>query len=132
MHTRKSTLPPKIIALGIRDDGVRAAITFALEARGYAIRTCALDTGLRPQELVGDADCLVLDCEERGRDFPEALARWWSVELGRPAIVLASTPSLALLRTCVELGAQVVEKPLLGEALLVAIDRQTGLQPTYR
>ena len=121
VHTPAAFVPQKIVALGVADEGVRTAIAFALETRGYGIQALPLAGGGRPTDLASEADCLVLDCEGRGSDFPEDLARWWGVELGRPVIVLASTPGLPLLRACVELGAQVIEKPLLGETLLKAI-----------
>lgn len=114
--------PRKIVALGVRDEGVRAAIAFALEANGYATCPCPLaDDDTRTRSLVVDAACMVLDCEGRGHDFPLDLARWWGTQLDRPIIVLASAPGLPLLRTCVELGAQLIEKPLLGKSLLTAI-----------
>ncbi|MXO72975.1 response regulator [Alteraurantiacibacter buctensis] len=121
MRTPAGTAPQKVVALGVADEGVRTAIAFALETRGYGIHALAVARGSRPDHLASEADCLVLDCEGRGSNFPEDLARWWGVELGRPVIVLTSTPGLPLLRVCVELGAQVIEKPLLGETLLKAI-----------
>lgn len=121
MRDPAGTAPQKVVALGVADEAVRTAIAFALETRGYGIHALPLAGGSRPAHLASEADCLVLDCEGRGSDFPEDLARWWGVELGRPVIVLASTPGLPLLRACVELGAQVIEKPLLGETLLRAI-----------
>lgn len=120
MRTPAGTAPQKIVALSVADEAVRTAIAFALETRGYGIHALPLASGNRPAQLASKADCLVLDCDSRGQ-FPEGLARWWGVELGRPVIVLASTPGLPLLRACVQVGAQVIEKPLLGEALLKAI-----------
>jgi FixJ family two-component response regulator len=120
--------PRKIVALGVRDEGVRAAIAFALEANGYATCPCPVtDDDTRPWSLGAEAACMVLDCEGRGRDFPMGLARWWGIDLDRPIIVLASAPGLPLMRTCVELGAQLIEKPLLGTTLLTAIANVPGL-----
>jgi FixJ family two-component response regulator len=103
----------------VEDDGaVRHALQFCLEAEGYDV--CAFPS---PSEALAScrlrqADCMVIDYGLPGMDGLDLMRALRSRQVACPAIII--TGGALTLRCRMEAdaaGAQVLEKPLIGEAL---------------
>lgn len=110
------------VALLIGDDNMRAAIVFALESSSFHPLPIATST-----EPDSRACCLVIDWQRKGRAELLKVMRDWRGAAGTPVILLATAPSLELRETCRELGGEIFEKPLLGNALIARIRALAGL-----
>jgi FixJ family two-component response regulator len=111
---------PKILLVD-DDPAVRASLAFSLELEGFLIETfdCA-------EELVGrsnlpDHACLILDYRLPGMDGLTLLRALRRRGIDLPAILITSAPSRDLRSRSAEVGAEVVEKPLLCDALTAAV-----------
>lgn len=117
---------PQVIV--VEDDGaVRESLRFTMEMHGLAVVTCAVGEDLMRLELPPSGACLVVD--ERlpglgGLDCISAL-RARGVEL--PAALITSNPQPPLRAAAAQAGVPIIEKPLLGDALMTwvrgALDR---------
>ncbi|BCP53691.1 hypothetical protein K32_23080 [Kaistia sp. 32K] len=100
------------------DAAVRRSLRFALGIDGFTVRTDAnAGSFLRRDDIPAHA-CLVVDhhlVDMSGLDLIERLRlRGWTM----PVILTVTNPSSALVRRAASSGIALVEKPLLGTALL--------------
>jgi FixJ family two-component response regulator len=111
---------PKILLVD-DDPAVRASLAFSLELEGFLIETfdCAEELAGR-SDLPGHA-CLVLDYRLPGMDGLTLLKALRRRGIDLPAILITSAPSRGLRSRAAEAGAEVVEKPLLCDALTAAV-----------
>jgi two-component system response regulator FixJ len=72
--------------------------------------------------------CLVIDYKMPGLNGIDLLSRLRSEAVELPAIIITSHPRPDIMARCRALGAAVVEKPLLGEGLVIAIRDALGLR----
>lgn len=115
------TLAPPVVLVVDDDPAVRSALQFSLEVEGFAVRTYPSGQALLRETELPTRGCLVLDQvmhDINGLDLL-ALLRIRAVEL--PAILITTDPSHAIRHRAARAGVNVVEKPLLGNALLEAI-----------
>ncbi len=118
-----------LVVLVDDDAALREALRFSLEIEGYAVRACETGEQLVELELPPGPACLVLDYkldELNGLDALEQLRRR-GVDL--PAILITSYANPLLHSRARRLRAEVVEKPLLGDALLARIHALLPLTP---
>lgn len=109
----------------VEDDAMRRAISFALEAEGFAAQICGT-CGNLADDLVGGCDsqpaCLVVDlgpgAAAEGIEVLRTARRKGS---DLPAIVLVTAPSQNLRRTITTLDAVILEKPLLSGQLVSTV-----------
>jgi two-component system, LuxR family, response regulator FixJ len=110
---------PGFVVIVIDDDlAVRNSLKFSLEIEGFTVRSYA--TGA---ELLGAGDlalcnCLVVDQNMPGMNGLDLIARLRARQLAAPAILITSHPSLSLRERAQAAGVPIVEKPLLGNALI--------------
>lgn len=108
--------PPSILLVD-DDAALRTALTFNLGIEGFQVES--YDSGeallLRHQP---PATCLLLDQNLPGVSGLDALRQLRRRGVNAPAVIMTSHPSLRLRREIAELGAQLVEKPLLGDGLI--------------
>lgn len=103
------------------DPAVLHSLAFALQAEGYGV--CALPTAEAASlssELMG-ADCIVIDYALPDSTGVALLRTLRQRGLACPAIVIASNPTAQCRRESWSVGAPLIEKPLMGEALSTAI-----------
>ncbi|SEP72514.1 Response regulator receiver domain-containing protein [Faunimonas pinastri] len=103
------------------DQAVLSSLKFALELEGFTVQTYASGTEVLGDALLPGAGCLVIDynlLEMNGLDLLDDLRRR-HVEL--PAILITTHPNRALRARAAGASVPIVEKPLLGNALTVAI-----------
>lgn len=106
----------------VEDDlAVRLSLTFTLELEGFDV--VALDSGeaLLACDLPAASACLVLDQHMSGLTGLEALAELRSRGIGLSSFLITSHPTAATRARAAELGARVIEKPLLGDVLVAAL-----------
>lgn len=107
-----------LILLVDDDPGVRAAISFALEVEGFGIESFATaEAALAPPDKA--FACAVLDYRLPGMDGLALLARLRIA--GLPAIVVTSNASKQVHEQVVAMNAILIEKPLLGKAMVETI-----------
>ncbi len=121
----RTTLPAVIVVVD-DDQAVRNSLKFSLEIEGFAVRTYH-----GPQELLAEPElpqkgCLVLDYKLPGMSGLQLLAKLRDRKVDLPALLITTHPSLALREEASRAGALVIEKPLLGEALLDGIRHVIG------
>ena len=96
------------------------ALRFSLEIDGYRVVTCQTGEQLVRTPLPEQA-CLVIDFRLSGLDGLEALDDLRRRHVTLPAILITSYASPSLRARAGRLQATVVEKPLLGDALIARI-----------
>ena len=113
----------KRTGLLIEDEAVRLAIGFALGVEGFELATLSRQDAYAIDDLDG-LSAVVLDVGDANLEaISQLLKSGFSAE---GIIVLATAPSLTLQHTCKNLGATLIEKPLLCDELIAAIRRMNA------
>jgi FixJ family two-component response regulator len=118
----RPTLPPTIVLVD-DDVALRTALTFTLELDGFMVRALASGEELLAGATPSPSDCLVLDQHLPGLTGIHTLEKLRNQGVRSPALLITSHPNLAVRGMAADLGAVIVEKPLLNDALKLAIDR---------
>jgi FixJ family two-component response regulator len=113
--------PAPLVVLVDDDDALREALSFSLEVEGYRVIACGAGEQLVALELPTQAACLVIDYRLNALNGLDALGelRRRGVEL--PAILITSYASPLVRAQALRVRAELVEKPLLGDALIARI-----------
>ena len=104
------------------DPAVRGALKFSLEIEGYVVQTFQNGRELIAVAEVPTQGCLLFDYNMAGMNGLDLLAAMRGRGCRLPGIVMTSHPSPTLRGRVAAAGAVLVEKPLLGDALIAAID----------
>jgi two-component system response regulator FixJ len=104
------------------DPAILGALKFSLEIEGYAVRVFPDGRELMALGEFPPRGCLLLDYNMPGMNGLELLAALRRCGWQLPAIVMTSHPPPALRERVTNAGAVLVEKPLLGNTLIAAID----------
>jgi FixJ family two-component response regulator len=108
------------------DPAVLAALKFAFEAEGFAVAPYRSGSEVLAEPSLPQHGCLVIDFRLPDMDGLNLLASLRSRAVELPAILVTSHPSPSLRRRAAAAGTPIVEKPLLGDALLDAIHGALG------
>ncbi len=108
------------------DPAVCSSLKFALELEGFTVRSY-----LRAAEVLcageHDAcDCFVIDQRMPGMTGMELIETLRSRRVSTPAILLVSHPNAAVSARAAKAAIPIVEKPLLGNALMERIREACG------
>jgi len=103
------------------DSAVRNSLQFSLEIEGFAVRAYSTGADLLNAGDIAGCACLVVDQNMPGMTGLELLAELRLRRVCTPAILITSHPSAALKDRAAHDGVPIVEKPLLGNALLERI-----------
>jgi len=106
-----------IIAIVDDDPAVLGALTFSLQVEGFTVRAYASGAELLIDLPCGSPGCLVIDYKLPGMNGLELLVELRHRHVASPAILITTNPSLDLRDRAAAIGAALIEKPLLGEAL---------------
>jgi DNA-binding response OmpR family regulator len=118
-----------LILLVEDDASVREALAFALKIEGFRVEVHESAEGLLQAEATPPADCLVFDLNLPGASGIEALTQMRERGLACPALLITTQPKPEVRIAADRLGAEILEKPLLGGALPAAIRAILTRQP---
>jgi FixJ family two-component response regulator len=123
---RRASAPKQLIAVVDDDPAVRNSLRFSLEVEGYRVRAYAsADELLREPELAR-VGCVIADQNMPGMNGLDLIERLRAGRYGVPAILITTHPALAVTRRAADFGVPIVEKPLLGNALLDEVRQMIG------
>jgi FixJ family two-component response regulator len=113
--------PHPVVVVVDDDIALRTALAFSLELEGFSVDARGSGEELLNRPLPAGASCLVLDERLPGIGGLETLRalRWRGVEL--PAVLITTNPRAALRAAARGAGVPIVEKPLVGDALVESI-----------
>ena len=115
--------PPALLIVDDDADVLRA-LGFMADTRGFRVERCtSAGEALAAAISHGPFDCMIIDeklPDEAGIDLLEGLR---GRGVPAPAVLITTAPSARLRRRAAALGAPIVEKPLLDEALFTEILR---------
>jgi FixJ family two-component response regulator len=109
------------------DASVREALAFALTIEGFAVEVCESGEALVERGDDPAPACLVLDQHLQGVSGIEALAVLRARGVTWPTLLITTHPNAELRGGAAQLGARILEKPLLGGALPAALREILGL-----
>jgi len=112
------------------DAAVRSALAFALDMEGFAVETYDSGEALLLRDPPTGPGCLLLDERLPGVSGLDTLRQLRARHVDLPAILVTSHPNAILREAAARAGAPILEKPLLGEALIAAI--RDALEPPPR
>ena len=103
------------------DPAVLGALQFALELEGFAVKAFREGREILSGERLPHAGCLVIDYNLPGMNGLDVVAALRSLRVTLPAILITTHPNAILRQRAAAQGLQIIEKPLLGDALTDAI-----------
>jgi two-component system, LuxR family, response regulator FixJ len=100
------------------DVAVRNSLKFSLEIEGFSVRVYPGGTELLNDTELPRGGCLVIDQNMPGMKGLDLLAQLRARDVAVPAILTTSYPTAAVRERAAKNGVAIVEKPLLGTALI--------------
>ena len=113
--------PPPMLLLVDNDPAVLASLQFSLELEGFAVDAFESGKTVLARTRLARHACLVLDYRLPGIDGLSLLTLLRERGETCPAIIITSNPTRAMRQRTTELGAVLIEKPLLSDNLTTAI-----------
>lgn len=110
-----------LIAVVDDDAAVCSSLKFALELEGFRVSTFSGGTELLGAGEIAACQCFVVDQKMPGMSGIELIGKLRERNIAAPAILIVSQPSTALSIRAANAHVPIVEKPLLGNALLERI-----------
>ena len=117
----------KFVVIVLDDDlAVRNALKFSLEIEGFTVRSYATGAELLDAGSVEPCGCLVVDQHMPGMSGLDLIDLLRSRHFSAPAILITSDPSPFVRERASKASVPIIEKPLLGNALLREIRDVAG------
>ena len=113
--------PVPVVIVVDDDSAVRRALAFALDLEGFVVETYESGEALLLRDAPEWPACLVLDERLPGASGMETLRQLRARHVAVPAIMITSHPKASLRAEAAAAGAPILEKPLLSETLVAAI-----------
>ena len=110
-----------VVAVVDDDLAVCRSLKFSLELEGFSVRTFASAAELFAASGIDACDCFVIDQRMPGMTGMELVAQLRQQTIRSPIILLISHPNAAVRAAAAKAGVPIVEKPLLGDALVEEI-----------
>jgi two-component system, LuxR family, response regulator FixJ len=130
MKDQGGSAVPGYFVIVIDDDfAVRNSLKFSLEIEGLTVRSYATGAELLSVGDLALCNCLVVDQNMPGMNGLDLITLLRARHFAAPAILITSNPSPSLRERAHEAGVPIVEKPLLGNALLDKIRDAVGIGP---
>jgi two-component system, LuxR family, response regulator FixJ len=119
---------PGFVVIVLDDDlAVRNSLKFSLEIEGFVVRSYATGAELLDAGSVAPCGCLVVDQHMPGMNGLDLIELLRSRHFSAPAILITSDPSPSVRERAGKASIPIVEKPLLGNALLREIRDMAGV-----
>jgi two-component system, LuxR family, response regulator FixJ len=109
---------PLVIIVLDDDAAVRSSLKFALETEGFLVRAYSRGDQLMADTSLGDCACLIVDQKLPGMTGLDVVAAVRGRHITTPAILITTNPSIVVQDRAAKAGVAIVEKPLLGNALI--------------
>ena len=110
---------PGLVVMVIDDDlAVRKSLEFSLQIEGLTVRSYATGAELLSASDLDRCDCFVIDQKMPGMSGLELISTLRDRRISAPAILITSQPSVSVRERAQKADIPIVEKPLLGNALL--------------
>jgi FixJ family two-component response regulator len=103
------------------DPAVRYSLKFSLEIEGFLVRLYASGSELLGERDIPRCSCLVVDQRMSGIAGLDLICKLREQAISAPAILITSHPTAELARRAARANVAIVEKPLLGNALVERI-----------
>jgi len=108
-----------VVVIVVDDDpAVRNSLKFSLEIEGFVVRLYASGAELLDDHNRPDCSCLVVDQRMAGITGLDLISKLREQHVRTPAILITSHPNSELARRAAGANVPIVEKPLLGNALM--------------
>jgi FixJ family two-component response regulator len=117
----QGTTKRPMIAVVDDDPAVCGSLKFALELEGFVVRTYHGGAELLGADGLKDCNCFVIDQRMPGMTGMELVEALRERLVLTPVILLISHPNAALSARALKAAIPIVEKPLLGNALVERI-----------
>ena len=118
MSHQQPALANPIIVVVDDDAAVRGSLKFALEIEGFAVRTYPKGADLLDDLRLADCACFIIDQKLPGMNGLEVVAELRKEHIAAPVILITSHPTRVVQQRAAQAGVPIVEKPLLGNALI--------------
>ncbi len=119
MRAHSELSAPGFVVIVLDDDfAVRNSLKFSLEIEGFTVRSYATGAELLDAGSLAPCGCLVVDQHMPGISGLELIELLRSRHFSAPAILITSDPSPSVRARAGKASVPIVEKPLLGNALL--------------
>lgn len=115
------------MALLDHDPAVCSALKFSLELEGYRVFTFEESADLRRAIRDERFDGLIIGHAPPAVVAPDLLGRWPQESPRPPTVLTATNPTSDLRRFVDKVGAALIEKPLLNDALIEALRTRVPL-----
>jgi len=123
MRLDSPTAQPPTIVVVDDDSALCGALAFAFELDGFQVRTDrSAEALLAAPPLPVESCCLVLDYRLPGADGLTLLNTLHKRHPDLPALLMTSNPPAELRRRAAAAGVGIVEKPLIGDNLINAVN----------
>ena len=113
-------IAPKVLLVD-DDPAVRASLKFSFELEGFEVEDFADAESFSEQAQPSDNACLVIDYRLPGMNGLALLALLRARGVCLPAIIITSNPTRSVRQAVADANADLVEKPLLCDALTASI-----------
>jgi two-component system, LuxR family, response regulator FixJ len=118
---------PGFVVIVLDDDhAVRNSLKFSLEIEGFTVRSYATGAELLDAGSLAPCSCLVVDQHMPGMNGLDLIDLLRSRQFSAPAILITGDPSSSVRERANKASVPIVEKPLLGNALLRQIRDLAG------
>lgn len=116
------------------DAAVRTALEFAIELQGFRVTTCDSGEALLKLDVPRGSSCVVIDQILPGMSGLDTIAELRRRDPKIPAIIITSHPKPQLRAAAAAAAVPIIEKPLMGDALISFIRTMLAheLNPTRR
>ena len=121
--TSSSPASNRHIVVAEADEAIRNSLMFALQAEGYRVSAYADGAALLADPESANADGFILDHHLPDMDGLDLLQRLRHGDAQAPALFLAGRTAPAFRRSAETLGAFILDKPLIGDALNAGLRR---------
>ena len=118
MSHQAPALANPVIAIVDDDAAVRGSLKFALEIEGFAVRTYPRGDDLLGDVARADCACFIIDQKLPGMNGLDVVAELRKEHIAVPVILITSQPTRVVQQRAALAGVPIVEKPLLGNALI--------------
>ena len=130
MSHHEPALANPIVIVVDDDAAVRGSLKFALEIEGFAVRTYPKGDDLLGDLRLGDCACFIIDQRLPGMNGLDVVAELRKERIAAPVILITSHPTNIVQERAARAGVPIVEKPLLGNALIDRIRDAIAHPPT--